>query len=197
MPNTQLTSCSHPKCDVTFQRRVYDLKRIAKRGGKPFCSVSCATKYKNSTTPKTEGMLASFRNMMEERNVLRKRTPEHKGLVYLLCACRNRWRDGRRQHTNRDEFNLDIDYLKELWSKQRICPYTGVELIVPIAAVYGRGLNNKLYTASIDRIDSTKWYVKGNIQFVSIAANNMKNNMSDEDVKTLCGLIAKHHTANT
>lgn len=52
--------------------------------------------------------------------------------------------------------------------------------------------NNPIYTASVDRIDSSKGYIPGNIQFVSTCINYMKNTMSDSDIRLMCKYIAEH-----
>ena len=59
-------------------------------------------------------------------------------------------------------------------------------------AEYKANHNDPIYTASLDRIDSNKGYIKGNVQFISTAINYMKNNMSNEDTIKLCKIIAKH-----
>lgn len=77
-----------------------------------------------------------------------------------------------------------------LWEKQKgVCPYTGIKLKL---AEYKANHNDPIYTASLDRIDSNKGYIKGNVQFISTAINYMKNNMSNEDTIKLCKIIAKH-----
>jgi len=65
-----------------------------------------------------------------------------------------------------------------------LCVYSKVQLIHPTP-----GSNSHLYTASVDRIDSSLGYVKGNVQFISIAMNHMKANMSDEDMFKLLAIL--------
>jgi hypothetical protein len=82
-----------------------------------------------------------------------------------------------------------LDDLLEQWINQNnICPYTGVTLIHPIR-VKDEGL---IYMASLDRIDSSIGYLKGNIQFISVAANLAKNNMSHEQMIVFCKLITEN-----
>jgi hypothetical protein len=44
--------------------------------------------------------------------------------------------------------------------------------------------------ASLDRIDSSKGYIKGNIQFISITCNYAKSDMSHEEMLTFCETIS-------
>lgn len=70
------------------------------------------------------------------------------------------------------EFNLTLDDLLEI--DRDTCPY----LEIPIKFYpYGRGNNNRpIDLKSIDRIDSERGYVKGNITFCSWGANNLLSN---------------------
>lgn len=46
------------------------------------------------------------------------------------------------------------------------------------------------YRASLDRIDSSKGYIKGNVQFVATPINYLKGTMSDETTKAYLREIA-------
>lgn len=58
------------------------------------------------------------------------------------------------------------------------CPILGVEFAKQSS---GRGENK--YRPTIDRIDNTKGYVKGNVQVISGLANAMKNSATPEELK--------------
>ena len=51
-------------------------------------------------------------------------------------------------------------------------------------------------TASLDRIDSSKGYIKGNIQWVLKDINLMKGSTDEDYFKFLCGLV-KNKNKNT
>jgi len=101
---------------------------------------------------------------------------------------------GLREHFRRakyrnQEVNITLDDLLEQWTKQDgICPYTGAKLIHPIR-IKNEGL---IYMASLDRVDSNIGYIKGNIQFISAAANLAKNNMIHKQMVEFCKLIAEN-----
>jgi hypothetical protein len=103
----------------------------------------------------------------------------YKPLLNLISA-------GRGKQKGMDITIIDI---KEQWERQKgICPYTGIKLVPP-----GWYSTDEVLTrASIDRIDSSKGYVKGNIQFVSMMMNFAKNKYDDSHVINLCKAIAAH-----
>jgi hypothetical protein len=74
-------------------------------------------------------------------------------------------------------FEVDADHLLALPCPE-ICPV----LSTPIAFVAGQGHRATENVASFDRIDSSLGYVKGNVQIVSLKANQMKSNATPEEL---------------
>jgi hypothetical protein len=82
----------------------------------------------------------------------------------------------------KDQFNVTIDDLKQVWEKQDgRCKYTGIKLTLPINSK-NTNPDVQYKMASVDRIDSSKPYTVDNIQFVSRSANYAKNTMTDEQM---------------
>ena len=80
--------------------------------------------------------------------------------------------------------DIDLEYLFYLWTAQNgKCALKGMQM--PYKFSEGR-VNSNL---SIDRIDSTKGYSKDNVQLVCMAANQMKNDLSMEELTSLCSMI--------
>jgi len=98
------------------------------------------------------------------------------------------FREFIRRAKNREKLgDLTLIDLKEQWIKQNgKCPYSGIELILPKARIKQKSIE----LASLDRIDSTKLYEKGNIVFVSATINYMKNIMTEEETISFCKTIA-------
>lgn len=87
--------------------------------------------------------------------------------------------------------NLDFDIsIEDAWNlfleQDGKCYYTKKELIL-------KTRNSGSMTASLDRIDSSKGYVKGNIVWVHKDVNIMKNEYSHDYFLSLCKLIVENH----
>jgi len=77
------------------------------------------------------------------------------------------------------EFDLTLEDLKDIWDNQKgKCPYTGYDMLLN---TYNARYKNNMLVASLDRIDSSKGYVKDNVEFVCVAINYLKNTFSKED----------------
>ena len=84
--------------------------------------------------------------------------------------------------------NLDFEFLEELWKEQNgVCPITGISMDLGTGKINYR-------RASIDRIDSSKGYEKGNVRWVCYWANLAKHMMSDRELIEFCILVANNQT---
>lgn len=96
-----------------------------------------------------------------------------------------RWSDIKLTAKKRGiKFDLDIEYAWSLFKKQNgKCKLSGIKLKFPRTS-------RTLGTASLDRIDSKKGYIRGNIQWVHKKINMMKYNLTNSEFKKLCKRVA-------
>lgn len=137
-----------------------------------FCSKSCSSFHLNDRIKKGE---IKRRKYQKRQNTIRKRF--YSPFKYIINSgpkIRNKVHGGG--------FDIDEKYLKELWEKQDgICPYTGIRMMLPQNIGEQRN-NGSLKKMSLDRIDSSKGYVKGNVEFVCLAINRAKNNRTKKEL---------------
>ena len=110
--------------------------------------------------------------MKNNRRVRKWDDDRKRFLSHNLFRAKNR-KDGK-------EFHIDVDYLFELGEKQNWnCVYTGE----PLEFVRGGYQSGKRWwnpkSCSIDRIDSNKGYVPGNVQLIWCVVNQMKADMDE------------------
>lgn len=99
------------------------------------------------------------------------------------------------RHRNKElEFDITIEYIWDLFLKQnRKCAISGMSLnFKELYADFVKG-NFKKITASLDRIDSDKGYVKGNVQWVHKHIQKMKWDHDQNYFIELCSIVAKHN----
>lgn len=92
---------------------------------------------------------------------------------------------------NRRKYLMDIDiqYVWELYLKQdKKCALSGLPI-----SFFNSNLKSSKNTASLDRIDSNKGYIKGNVQWVHKAINIMKNKLDDTLFINLCRKISENN----
>lgn len=86
-----------------------------------------------------------------------------------------------RAEKKRVEFNLTSDYLKSIFPPNYICPVLGIKMQHNKGNKGGGGGSNN--SPTIDRIDSSKGYVKGNVLIISFLANKIKTDASVEQIE--------------
>ena len=95
--------------------------------------------------------------------------------------------NAKRRRSGSIDFDVSIEYIWNLFLKQdRKCSITGIPL------TFANTWHDHLSTASLDRIDSSKGYVEGNVQWVHKAINKMKTDFSQEDFIKWCEVVVNH-----
>jgi len=157
-------------CGLEFQKPESELLRNSELKRRNYCSRQCVGKSNASNLGKYLGVIPSdiHKNIPSQRD-------EFSGFRVFLRRAK------RRDH----KVTIELQDLKDLWNNQKgKCVYTGVDLLLPTS-----GSNDYIYTASLDRIDSSKGYEPGNIQFTSIAINLMKGQLTHEETLKLMQII--------
>jgi hypothetical protein len=90
----------------------------------------------------------------------------------------------KRAESKNLDFNITIEYLWEIWENQEHkCALTGE--ILEFSSYYNKN------TASLDRIDSKKGYVIGNVEWVHSSINAMKQRYSKDYFINMCKKVSK------
>lgn len=150
-------------CGRGFLRSAALVKQGIKKGYRSFCSMRCRNEHYAEHGRHENKMLAHTDSLSEFRKYVRKAIRANKD-------------------NPKRKVNIDAEYLKELWAQQNgRCAYTNI----PLIHKKEKSLEplDIINVASLDRIDSSKGYIKGNVQFVCIGANLAKNKASDAQMR--------------
>jgi len=127
-------------------------------------------------------------------------SPKHQGIGDLSKMLYSHYKNGAKKRNL--EFNISIEYLWDLYLKQQgQCALSGVKIYLKSQNKFStitkiengnRSIDYSKFNASLDRIDSYKGYIKGNVQWVERKINMIKNNLSQNDFINLCRQISNH-----
>ena len=84
-----------------------------------------------------------------------------------------------------EERGLTFDLTEDCIVIPNLCPILEVPLVIGTKEDYE-------YSPSLDRIDNSKGYIKGNIQIISKKANSMKNSATLEELKMFCKNVLRY-----
>ena len=169
-------------CDANFEKLLKEHKRQINKNPDRlwYCSLSCAgTKNKKSLGKYLgNGTLESFKGR-------RRLKDEFSQFRYVMRSVKRR--------VNKGETDLTLEFLRDIWKRQQgICPLTGWSISLPEDSSKP-GNNSSIYRASLDRIDSSKGYIKDNVRFIAIIANYCKHSFSDDEVKLFCKAVVENN----
>lgn len=161
-------ACS--KCGEVKALSQFVRSKKAKDGREAHC-LACERARKN--TPKSY-----------QRDCERLRSnPWSAQLSKMVTSSRQRAKEKELEH------NIDVKYLRTIATSH--CPYLGVELHWQVQR--GLGVSNRVFpnSPSLDRIDSSKGYVKGNVAIVSHRANSIKRDATEVELIEMGRRIAE------
>lgn len=148
------------------------------------------------------------------KSIRRRKNPtESCGCLAAERASRRQWQgtgDIGQQHFRRIynraqadgiEFNLSIEQLWSIFQSQNgVCALSGMKIEFGRYAPEGRARHDgraRLSTASLDRIDSSKGYIVGNVQWVHKDINKMKGVFDQSRFIALCKAVTQYHPEAT
>ena len=135
-------------------------------------------KYYSANTEESRAKSKEWRSLNSERiSVLsRKRRRTADGWLYLnLIAAK------KRAKAKGFDFDISPDDL----TMPEVCPYFGMKFII----------GDRNWRPSLDRIDPSKGYVRGNVQVISMKANRMKSDGTLDDL-IMMGRVASLQKEN-
>lgn len=95
--------------------------------------------------------------------------------------------------TRKIEYNLKSKYLWDLFIKQkRCCALSGVPLTFEGGSTENRYAATSKKTASLDRINSTRGYIEGNVQWIHKDLNWMKQSLDEPRFVEWCRKVADY-----
>jgi hypothetical protein len=160
-------------CGIEFEKSNSEINRNKKLSRPNFCSRTCVG-VNNSKN------LLNVVNKYDITKHSNNRKNKHTKFNYHFRNIKKR----------NQIVEVTIDDLINQWDIQKgICPFSGVNLEI---SSYSKIKKNPIYSASLDRIDSSLGYIKNNIRWVSRAINWMKNDMTDNQVNELIEILIKN-----
>lgn len=132
-----------------------DLEKIFK---KMMANVRLSSSNRGSNRKSTQRLVEKTKNYKRPLKV------SSNGVVY-------------REHKEHD-ININWEYLKEVWIKQNKKDYWFPEYEIELNEVF---VPYSIKSPSVDRIDETKGYVKGNVVITTRFANLGRGNYNQED----------------
>lgn len=171
------TKCA--ACGVEFDKPNGEFNRSERMRRRHYCSLRCTGKdnVKHLTPPKGVYPKNFALNPGTKKD-------EYSPFRHYLHSVRT--------HTakNGKVVNVTLEDVKKQWDKQQgICPLTGWELDHSLCG------SHSPRQPSLDRKDSSKGYIRGNIRFVALIAQYAKNKFDDSTVIQFAKAVVKQHKA--
>ncbi len=172
------------QCGTTFSRRKTEHTRNIRKGRRVFCSKNCTGKVTIANIPEDK------RNTYDISQHSDNGRDEYTLFRYHMKKIKQH---AKKRSGTSSVVEITLQDLKIQWEKQGgVCPYTGWLLITKVHPGRGQSTQKVANIASVDRIDSSKGYIVGNIQFVAFIANVAKHDFHEDELIKFCKAVAAH-----
>lgn len=166
-----------PICNKEFNKPRNEYNRRKKLGRPIYCGLSCAGKANIKNIPLEK-------RIHPENLVADNRRDEYSPFRYYMKCLKN---------PGRKSCEVTVKDLKKQWDEQNgICPYTGWKMLIPKSSCYNHQVPHVPERASVDRIDSSKPYEPGNIQFVATIVQYAKHAWHKDEVFRFCEAVVQN-----
>ena len=146
---------------------------------------NCAIKIENSSIERVNALKKAG-----SISGIKKRKGTNNISATFWCRIK---RNSIRKAKNLD-FNITIEYIQDLLEKQNFtCAISGVPIILERDNTFYLKGRRDLNTASLDRIDSNKGYIIGNVQWTHKLVNIMKFDLDEKEFKYWCKIISEYN----
>lgn len=164
MKNREIKTIKCAECGKYFDKEVRAFQKKAHVEGHDFCSLVCSGRHAAKRRFGNSVGFGFYVNMVRQR-------AKKRGL----------------------RFDLSSAYLSDLFKQQHgRCAITGITMVLnrnrQLRHIGQMHLKQPNY-ASLDRIDNTIGYIRGNVQFVCLAVNYMRNTFSIHQVREFIRLM--------
>ncbi len=170
-------------CNKTMFKSLGEVNRQRRKKQNPrfFCSRACSGKGNHAHLLGKNPVQSGSALQKKMLNAAKIKNTKYKDGITKYMA------DIMRRVRKRDPDNdLDLDFLKQLWiNSENRCAISNIPILLDA--------EDHIQRASLDRKDSSKGYLKNNVQFVSCSINFAKSNMGDDRIKHLLSLICENY----
>jgi len=167
-------------CGVQFAKPKSEVKRQRRAGRQRFwCGLACHAKHSGKANL-GQNLVRGRPENLDSSNRLDRYSP----FRYFLRKARSRG----------GETDLDLPFLEALWSEQRgRCALSGIAMEMPPSTLAWETQSLDPWKPSLDRIDSARGYLKGNVRFVTVLGNMAKGRYSDADLMRFCRAVVERN----
>lgn len=179
----------HPDCGPCRQMDRKSENNARKEGTKycPGCGVEHPTNHFDSDKISPDGLQSNCKKIRTQLRIQRKSTKDGYIKIFLGDLRRNTKRDGT-------EMSIEFQDISDLFDKQNgLCAISGMEMTNIANKKSIDGLSFHKWNLRIDKIDTEKGYINGNIRLICAVINRLETPLKGNDFLILPTAIAEYN----